>query len=132
MKRSPLRRKRSAVRRSSRVRDDAYLAWVRRQPCAVHAAYGSAGYPWPQMLISMLACFGPIDPEHKREGVGMGQKASDRDAWPCCRTHHDERHSLTGVFTGWTRAQLRQFIAEQIIIANARYGMASPEGVIPW
>jgi len=87
------------------------------------------------MLISMLVCSGPTDPEHKREGVGMGQKASDRDAWPCCRQHHDERHGLTGVFAGWSRDQMRRFIDEQIAIANGRYDCQVIDAVarmIPW
>jgi hypothetical protein len=111
-RKSRLRRKRLTERRSSRVRDEAYLAWVRMQPCAV-AAYHCG--------VMLVGCSGSIDPDHQREGVGMGQKASDRQAWPCCRAHHDQRHDLTGVFRGWTREQLREFIANRIAEANAAY-----------
>lgn len=120
MKRSPLRRKsalarrsriaqvRAKARRSSRVRDEAYLAWVRQQPCRV----GAAGVP---------GCLGPIDPDHKRAGVGAGTKASDRDAWPVCRKHHDDRHAMRGPFTFMTKEQLRAFIDARIAEANAAY-----------
>ena len=128
MKRSPLKRKtrlapkRATVRRSSRVRDEAYLAWVRLQPCRVRSMMET---PFNAGFLSSMApnarCWGPTDPEHQRQGVGMGQKASDRDAWPCCRTHHDQRHDLSGVFKGWTREQMRSFIRERIAEANAAY-----------
>jgi hypothetical protein len=122
-RKSRLRRKRPTERRSSRVRDEAYLAWVRLQPCRVRSMMETpfnVGF-----LLSSMApnayCWGPSDPEHQREGVGMGQKASDRDAWPCCRTHHGQRHDLSGVFKGWTREQMRSFIRDRIAEANAAY-----------
>ncbi len=131
MKRSPLkrksglRRKRPTERRSSRVRDEVYLAWVRLQPCAVLGVLASGGPPECVACVvtaqPLWRCSGPIDPEHRREGVGAGQKASDRDAWPCCRRHHEDRHALTGIFAGWKRAQLRAFIRERITEANAAY-----------
>lgn len=157
MKRSPLKRKtplrsrpsssrkprkrllakRATERRSSRKRDEAYLAWVRLQPCAIGAsiqflADQSAVRRHPDMRESLLAdagCSGPTDPDHKREGVGAGMKASDRDAWPCCRRHHDDRHALRGVFRNWSRDQLREFINNRIAEANARYErhLAQPE-----
>ena len=159
MKRSPLRRKtpiarrdpkpakarkrlpakRATERRSSRVRDEAYLAWLRLQPCAVHAFCVSilrvpeirkgAGIV-VENLADAARCSGPTDPEHRREGVGMGQKASDRDAWPCCRKHHGDRHDGTGVFKGWTRASMSEFIRTQIAEANARYD-AELAGEVP-
>lgn len=144
MKRSPLRRKtrlspkRATVRRSSRVLDEAYLAWVRLQPCAVGKLFEfvsrqSAVRATPDLaarLASDSVCWGPVDPEHKREGVGMGQKASDRDAWPCCRGHHDQRHNTaSGAFKNWTRAQLNEFIDARIAEANAAYELHLKQAV---
>lgn len=141
MKRSPLRRKtplraiaerdtkpaksrkrlparRATERRSSRVLDDAYLAWVRLQPCAVGFLIGIAHR---SLAFKLYPCSGPTDPDHKRQGVGAGKRASDRDAWPVCRRHHDDRHALAGVFKGWTRDQMRAFITVRIAEANAAY-----------
>lgn len=109
-----LRQRRPTPRRSSRVRDKEYLAWVRQQPCALK---GLAIFH----LRDGRECAGPIEPDHRREGVGAGQKASDRDAWPCCRRHHEDRHALTGVFKGWTKAEVRDFVGRRIAEANALY-----------
>lgn len=139
MKRSPLRRKtrlspkRATVRRSSRVLEEAYLAWVRLQPCAVRAFLAPA---WESekgfraaIAAALLSCSGPTDPDHKRQGVGAGKRASDRDAWPVCRRHHDDRHALTGVFKGWTREQMREFIDARIAEANAAYELHIKQAV---
>lgn len=124
LERGRLAPRRATERRSSRVRDEQYLAWLRRQPCAVGGFLARAGHAYSLSWH----CSGPTDPEHKREGVGAGQKASDADAWPCCRRHHDDRHALRGVFAGWSRGQLREFIRERIAEARGRYEreIASP------
>ena len=125
MKRTPLKRKtplartsRIPARRSTPRRRDAdvvrnphYLAWLRQQPCGVPYILKDAAGP----------CGGPVDPEHKREGVGMGQRASDADAWACCRVHHDQRHDGRGVFATMTRAELRTFIRMQIAMFKTAY-----------
>ena len=103
--------RRSAPRRSSRLENPHYLAWLREQPCGVPFILKDAAGP----------CGGPVDPEHKREGVGMGQRASDADAWACCRVHHDQRHDGRGVFATMTRADLRLFIRAQIAMCRAAY-----------
>lgn len=121
--------KRATPRRSSRVRDEAYLSWVRLQPCMVgERAFvevmteaARLGIAHGIRIEGGARCSGPTDPDHRREGVGAGQKASDRDAWPCCRRHHDDRHALTGVFAGWDREAMREFIRARISEANARY-----------
>lgn len=121
----PLRRK-TAIRRWTRIRprrakprrgrieDPDYLAWLRRQPCQVPAALGAAAGP----------CGGRIDPEHKREGVGGGRKADDKDAWSCCRRHHRQRHrknAADSAFRHMSPEQLNAFIVERIAEARARY-----------
>lgn len=64
----------------SRVRDHGYLAWLRRQPCAV----GPVG------------CSGPIEAAHVRLSApgepmtGMQRKPSDSRALPLCVAHHRE------------------------------------------
>lgn len=116
-RRTPLRRggslkaHRATERRSSRVSNPHYLAWLRAQRCGVAVAFGEQAGP----------CWGPIDPEHKREGVGMGQRASDADAWACCRLHHEQRHDGRGVFAAMTRDQLREFIRLQISMFLTAY-----------
>lgn len=98
-------------RRSSRIEAPHYLAWLRLQRCGVAIAFpGEAA-----------RCSGPIDPEHKREGVGMSQCASDADAWACCRLHHDERHDGRGPFAAMDKATLREFIRRQIDMYRAAF-----------
>lgn len=123
MKRTPIKRgkplarrtrlapKRATPRRSGRVENPHYIAWLRAQRCGVPFILKDAAGP----------CGGPVDPEHKREGVGMGQRASDADAWACCRAHHDQRHDGRGVFATMTRADLRVFIRAQIAMCRAAY-----------
>ena len=123
MKRTPLKRKtplarasrmparRGAARRSSRVLDPSYLAWIRRQPCAAGACFGVAGGE----------CIGASEPEHKREGVGMGQKSSDLYAYPICRRHHGDRHDGRGAFGAMSRDELRAWVSARIVEANSSY-----------
>lgn len=69
-------------KRQPRERNNAFLAFVRRHPCAV---CGSS----------------PVDAAHTRFGnpavgrlnPGMGAKPSDRFATPLCRTHHEAQHA---------------------------------------
>lgn len=79
MKRSPIKRKtrlrarRPTVRRDGRVRDEAYLAFVRSLPCCVvDDKHG-----------------GRIDPHHAGERPA-GRKADDDTCIPMCRYHHDQ------------------------------------------
>jgi len=74
--------------RQPRERDNAYLAWLRRQSCVVGAIAG-----WP--------CSGRIDPAHIRYSdaragklnPGAGRKPDDKWCLPVCRTHHDAQHA---------------------------------------
>jgi hypothetical protein len=105
-----LKRRPGPARRSSRVEDKAYLAWLRLQPCGVARLLGRSDL-----------CGGPTDPDHERQGVGMGQRASDRRAWPCCRIHHSQRHDLNGFFRGFDGDRLTDFIERRIEDANVAY-----------
>ncbi len=74
------------------MKDEAHLAWIRAQPCAVKS----------------LDCFGSIHAHH-RTGAGLGLKASDRETMPLCLAHHCQRHELTGYFKGWTKQALKDW-----------------------
>lgn len=126
MKRTPLARSQKQLARTSRLsrsrmrrgkrkarpahlRDDAYLAWCRRQRCA--------SCDWPA----------PSHPHHPRHGVGKSQRAPDRDAFPLCETRpdllrlgcHDAFHDRKQRFFGmgkeaaadWERAQTAKYQA---------------------
>lgn len=73
--------------REPRVRDPAYLAWLRRQGCCYGAVSGG--------------CEGPIEAAHVRfssakygkVNPGMQRKPDDIFALPNCRLHHALQHS---------------------------------------
>ena len=94
------------------MRDKAYLAFIRQQPCC----------------IPNHDCQGPIDAHHAAKRSGMGLKASDHDTLPLCRQGHIyERHPLAGYFQGWTKAQVKAWEGEQIQKYQALYGLSDPE-----
>lgn len=81
MRRTPINPKRTKPRREGpkaprikpgRVEDPAHLARVRSLPCCV----------------CRLTQETPTEAHHIRQGVGMGQKASDRETIPLCAYHH--------------------------------------------
>lgn len=125
-----LRRRRDGKRRSSRIENPGYLAWLRRQPCGMGPLRTS--HPLGRLIGP---CSGRVDPDHEREGVGKGQTASDHRAWSCCRGHHDERHGSRGRHGFWgalTLEQKREVICERIDDHWGRYQAAiSLAGVPP-
>lgn len=70
--------------RRPRVRDNGFLAYTRRLPCAV----GPVG------------CEGPVQAAHIRTPrpgeppTGMGRKPNDDRVNPLCARHHAEQHSM--------------------------------------
>lgn len=68
----------AAGQREPRRRDPAFLAFLRRQPCAVAGP----------------GCFGAVEAAHVRFGrpgagnAGLARKPDDCDAVPLCRGHH--------------------------------------------
>lgn len=54
-----------------------YLDHVRRQPCCL---CGDDAH---------------VEAHHPRFGVGMAEKASDKDAVPLCGRHHRELHTMS-------------------------------------
>lgn len=118
MKRSSLARKTPIARGTSQLkrsrmarsrpkgqpahkRDDAFLAWVRRQP------------------YCMCKKRGPNHAHHPRYGAGVGMKAADRFAISLCETViavvgcHDHRHRKTGPFKEMDREAVRDWEAAQ-------------------
>lgn len=67
-----------------RVRDPGFLAFLRRQPCAV----GPVG------------CRGPVQAAHIRTSLpgepptGLQRKPNDDRCCPLCAGHHEEQHSM--------------------------------------
>ena len=105
--------KRAPGQRQPRERDNAYLAWCRRQCCVVGAITG-----WP--------CSGRIDPAHIRysdaragkTNPGAGNKPDDKWCLPVCRTHHDAQHNH-GNEQKWWCAEVG---ADALDLARAVYG----------
>lgn len=117
MKRSPLRRKspvkpkRKKPRRSGRVRDPKYLEFVRTLPCcAPHV---------PEFVVLTQPC-GQSEAHHAGNDRGYGQKCSDHDTIPLCRTAHAHWHTGTGMFAGWTKERRRDWARDMIIATQAR------------
>lgn len=75
------RRPKSPKADRGRVRDNAYLAWLRRQPCAICRVT-------------------PSDAAHIRTPkpgelpTGLQRKPDDRRATPLCRVHHEMQHGM--------------------------------------
>lgn len=92
--------------------DDAYRAWVARQPCAM---CGKA----------------PPNQCHHMTGSGLALRAHDHRSMPLCGPHyeggrplqgcHRDLHSLSGRFQGWSREKLRQFQGAAIEECRARH-----------
>ena len=70
-------------------RDPAYLAWIRRQPCA----------------LATYACTGGTHAHHATAGRGLGQKAHDHTAVPLCALHHEAFHAGRAPFDGGKEAR---------------------------
>jgi hypothetical protein len=74
--------------RRPRKRDNGYLAWLRRQPCAVRGAHG-------------LGCSGPVQAAHIRTPrpgeppTGLQRKPNDDRATPLCAGHHAQQHGMS-------------------------------------
>lgn len=120
MKRTVLKRKtglspkRTKRRRSSRVHNDEFLAFVRVQLCSVQQEWPkSETCGWEQFSsphMPAFACEGRIDPDHDSRGRGYGQKSSDTLAIPICRKHHRHRTDRNGVFRYMTKEEMHAWV----------------------
>lgn len=94
-----------------RVRDPGFLAFVRRQPCAV----GPVG------------CRGPIQAAHIRTSLpgepptGLQVKPSDQRATPLCAGHHEEQHSGAEM-RFWAKYRLEPFAIAARLLAEYQGG----------
>ncbi len=87
------------------ARDAAYLARVRRLQCRAPGCQRTAHHA-----------------HHSTVGRGMGQKASDYDAFGMCHDHHYQFHSGTGAFAGWDRNRRREWQLEQVSATQLTLG----------
>lgn len=119
LKRSPMRRRRRVdqagdvaaqgfgsgpTKYRRRVRDLAYMGWVKTRPCSA----GSWEIPLLWRGPRPDACRGAIEAHHA--GVrGVGQKAPDATCIGLCSHHHRELTDRAGCFAGWPRGALKDW-----------------------
>ena len=97
-----LRRRRETVRRSGRVRDTAFLAWVHTQRCMA-----------AELLGPGHVCEGPIEADHAGARP-LGRKADDATSIPLCLRAHRERTDFAGAFR--EEAAFRQELALAVVV----------------
>jgi len=120
LRRTPLKRftrlaprRRGGRRRSSRIYDEAFLAFCRTQICSVVE-------DWPDYPEKPTPCWGPIEADHDSRGRGFGQKSNDTGAIPMCKRHHEHRTGHTGTFKHVPRERIREwFDRAQVRIRTA-------------
>jgi len=110
-RRTRLRPRRATPRRSERVYDPAYRAWVRRQPCAARALPGHR-------------CDGPIEGDHTGRRA-MGRKADDATMIALCQLAHQQRDAFHGVFATFDHDAMRAWLDAQVADHQARYARAA-------
>lgn len=108
-----------------RVRDNGYLAYLRRQPCRIPTLVK------PSVLTP---CGGRIDPAHLRytdpkvgrSNPGLSCKSDDRWATSLCRRHHEEQHAYGNERAWWAGYGLdgSQVAIEQYAAYRAPRGTA--------
>jgi hypothetical protein len=99
--------KRDTPRRSERVLDRNYVAWVHSQPCC---ADGLPGH----------VCGGRIEADHAGERP-LGRKADDDTCIALCSQGHRERTDHCGPFKHFTRAEMRSWLDGQIAAHRAKW-----------
>lgn len=105
---TPLKRKRSKPRRSSRVRDKAYLEFIRRESCCAYLVQV------PSLSVHIHSeCEGRVHAHHAG-ARGYGQKASDRTCIPLCMRHHRAFHDLGWPFIVMQREERLAWVMGQI------------------
>ena len=99
--------RRSTPRRSERVRDLAYLAFVHTLPCVA-------------LNVPGHRCAGPIEADHMGPRP-LGRKADDRTAAPICQLGHIQRTDFSGPFRVFDQARMRRFLADSIASTQAAW-----------
>lgn len=116
-KRKPPRRRNKYARR---VRDFAFMGYVKRQPCCMtqmEAWRRLRQHPDGDRILglwrgplSFLGCRGSIEVHHAGES-GTGQKSRDDETIPLCEAHHrGDDVGITrkrGPFAGWPRGAVK-------------------------
>lgn len=103
-----------------RVREPAFLAFLRRQPCSVRQ-------------LSGLGCEGPIQAAHIRSHkpgelpTGMGRKPDDRRCTSLCAKHHAEQHA-TNELRWWARYGLDPFAVAEALYARFLAAVPQKQG----
>lgn len=54
-------------------------------------------------------CDGDVQAHHHTGRRGLGQKATDREAFPLCAKHHHDFHAARGIFYRWSHEDRRQW-----------------------
>lgn len=111
------RARRATPRRSGRVLDPDFMAWVRGQSC---------------LLAHVGGCQGRVEADHAGPRP-LGRKASDDTTIPLCTGHHRQRTDARGYFAGFSAAAMREWCA--VAIANTQRDRAAWVAAIasvPW
>jgi len=109
-RKTPLKPKRTKLRRVSVVRDQPYKQVIRELGyCCVAESVPNAG-----------TCWGRIECMHLGKRNGMGSKGSDRLCAPGCSKHHRMQEDYSGCFKGWSRERMLEWGLGQAAIAAAR------------
>jgi len=77
--------------RQPSVKDEAYLAWIRQQRCAI--CNTDQNVEAAHLRVGSIGDGKPI--------TGMQMKSSDRWALPLCRRHHVEQHAAGDELKWW-------------------------------
>lgn len=105
-----MKQRRATPRRSGRVRDPAFMAWVRRQLCAVRV-----DQPDPNRITP---CSGRMEADHQGEHP-YGRKSNDNETVPMCHGHHGDRTNDTGPFKNLTPEERLAWRERQIARTQA-------------
>jgi len=93
-----------------RERNNAYLAWLRRQPCVARHMGGCDG-------PTEAAHIRTPSPERGKPLTGMQVKPDDKWATPLCRIHHAAQHSMNEL-AWWNLTGLNPFETAERLFAE--------------
>ena len=116
-RRGPIRARRATPRRSSRVRDPLYLAFVATLPCVQCGRVGAS------------------HAHHAGRRHGMGTKCDDTEAVPLCGHPggcHEAWHRGSGPFAGLVQAERRALARRWIEDTQVAAARAAADTGDPW